>query len=98
MVAQYTAMERLPLRDPGSGQILLVQSPDGSLAPSTGSASNQLRADLLFSYRPSPGTVFFVGYGNTLREPDPLSLSNLQRTDDAFFFKISYLFQAMGAR
>jgi len=97
MVAQYTAMERLPLRDPGSGQILLVQGPDGSLAPSTGSASNQLRADWLFSYRPSPGTVFFVGYGNTLREPDPLSLSNLQRTDDAFFFKVSYLFQAMGS-
>ena len=35
---------------------------------------------------------------NTLREPDPLALDNLRRTDDAFFVKVSYLFRALGAR
>lgn len=98
IVAQYTAVERLPLRDPSSGQVLLVQGSDGTLAPSATSSSNQLRADWLFSYRPSPGTVFFAGYGNTLREPDPLSFRDLNRTQDAFFFKVSYLFRALGAR
>ena len=98
MVAQYTAVERLPLRDPRSGDVLLARNPDGTWAPAEGTASNQLRADWLFSFRPSPGTVFFVGYGNTLREPDPLALSNLRRTDDAFFMKVSYLFTALGAR
>jgi len=98
MVAQYTAVERLPLRDPGTGQTFLVRGPDGTLAPSTSVESNQLRADWLFSFRPSPGTVFFVGYGNTLREPDPLAFSALSRTDDGFFVKVSYLFHALGAR
>ncbi len=95
MVAQYTATERAPLRDPRSGQILLVRGFDGTPAPSEPTASNTLRADWLFSYRPSPGTVFFVGYGNTLTERDPLSFRGLDRTDDAFFVKVSYLFDAL---
>jgi hypothetical protein len=96
IVAQYTATERLPLADPRTGQILLVRGPDGTLAPSARTSSNQLRADWLFSYRPSPGTVFFVGYGNTLRESDPLAFRGLDRMDDAFFVKVSYLFDALG--
>jgi hypothetical protein len=96
MVAQYTATERAPLMDPRTGEVLLVRSYDGTLAPSAPSESNQLRADWLFSYRPSPGTVFFAGYGNTRTEPDPLSFRSLSRTDDAFFVKISYLFRAAG--
>ena len=98
MVAQYTATERLPLEDPRSGQVLLVRGPDGTYAPSQGAAVNQLRADWLVSYRPSPGTVVFLGYGNTMREPEPLRFGDLQRTEDAFFVKVSYLFRAVGAR
>ncbi|MHB1193226.1 MAG: carbohydrate binding family 9 domain-containing protein [Longimicrobiales bacterium] len=96
MVAQYTATERLPLADPRTGQVLLTRGADGTLAPSERTASNTLRADWLFSYRPSPGTVFFLGYGNTLTESDPLAFRNLERTDDAFFVKVSYLFDALG--
>ena len=96
MVAQYTATERLPLQDPRTGQVLLVRGSDGTLAPSARTSSNQLRADWLFSFRPSPGTVLFVGYGNTLRESDPLAFRDLARTDDAFFVKVSYLFGALG--
>jgi hypothetical protein len=98
MVAQYTATERAPLRDPGTGQVLLVRGFDGTPALSTPAASNTLRADWLFSYRPSPGTVFFFGYGNTLTEDDPLKFRRLGRTDDAFFVKVSYLFDALGGR
>jgi hypothetical protein len=98
MVAQYTADMRQPLRDPRTGQILVIQDGSGSYALSTGSMSNTLRADWLFSYRPTPGTVFFAGYGNTTVEPDPLALHRLHRTDDAFFLKVSYLFRAVGGR
>jgi hypothetical protein len=48
----------------------------------------------LFSYRPTPGTVFFVGYGGSLTEPDPLAFDRLRRVNDAFFVKASYVLQA----
>ncbi|MFI5243866.1 MAG: DUF5916 domain-containing protein [Gemmatimonadales bacterium] len=94
VVAQYTATSRVPLMDPATGLTLLVPSGTGGWVPSTQQASNLLRADFLLSYRPSPGTVFFFGYGNSLTEPDPLAFQRLQRTTDGFFVKISYVFGA----
>jgi hypothetical protein len=90
VVSQYTATHREPLVDPRTGQVLLV-STNGTLTPSTVSASNALRTDWLFSYRPAPGTVFFLGYGGSLSEPDPLAFQRLRRTTDAFFAKASYV-------
>ncbi len=95
LVAQYTADLREPLRDPRTGQVLLIQDASGAYAPSTRSVSNTLRADWLFSYRPNPGTVVFAGYGNTMTEPDALGFDRLRRTDDAFFVKLSYLFRLL---
>ena len=91
MVAQYTASKREPLIDPATGRTLYVGG-----TPSSESVSNSLRADWLFSYRPTPGTVFFAGYGNTMTEPDPLRFQQLRRVNDAFFVKASYLFRALG--
>ena len=54
---------------------------------------NTFRGDVLFSYQPNPGTVFFAGYGSTLVEPDPLRFAQLRRTVDGLFFKVSYLFR-----
>jgi hypothetical protein len=96
LVAQYTATERAALRDPRTGRVLLTRTAPGVYAPTAPTASNELRADWLFSYRPTPGTVFFFGYGNTMTEPDALGFSRLRRTDDAFFVKLSYLFHALG--
>ena len=52
------------------------------------------RADWLFSYQPTPGTVLFAGYGNTLAnlEEDPRS-ARLPPSVDGFFLKFSYLFR-----
>lgn len=61
---------------------------------SPASASNSLRSDVLLSYRPAPGTVFFAGYGGALSEEDPLAFSRLRRTADAFFVKGSYVLRA----
>jgi hypothetical protein len=96
VVAQYEANVRAPLLDPGTGLPLLVRSADGTYAASVERRSNTLRADFLFSYRPSPGTVFFAGYGNSLTEVDPLAFQRLRRTGDAFFLKVSYLLRTAG--
>jgi hypothetical protein len=94
IVSQYESGTRAPLRDPRTGAILLV--PVGTpvqFLPSTAQASNALRTDWLFSYRPTPGTVFFAGYGNTLTEPSALAFSDLRRVGDGFFVKLSYVFR-----
>ncbi len=98
LVAQYTADMRQPLRDPRSGQVLLISNGAGGYTLAAASVANTLRADWLFSYRPNPGTVFFAGYGNTMTEPDALAMNRLRRTNDAFFVKVSYLFRALGGR
>ena len=87
VVSQYTATRREALVDPRTGSTIVLASG----ATSRPSASNVLRTDWLFSYRPAPGTVFFVGYGGSLSEEDPLAFRRLRRTGDAFFVKGSYL-------
>ena len=88
VVSQYTATRREALLDPRTGSVIVLAS-----GPSRLSSSNSLRTDWLMSYRPAPGTVFFVGYGGTLNEADPLAFQRLTRTADAFFVKGSYLFR-----
>jgi hypothetical protein len=92
VVSQYTSMDRQPLVDPLTGEVLLVSGSTG-FTPSAAASSNTLRTDWLVSYRPAPGTVFFVGYGGDLEETDPLAFRALRRTDDAFFVKASYVFR-----
>jgi len=53
--------------------------------------TNDFRNDLLFSYKPLPGTLVFFGYGTTLVEPEAFRFQNLSRASDGFFLKISYL-------
>jgi hypothetical protein len=93
IVSQYESSRRAPLRDPRTGAVLLVESGAGVFAPSAARSANALRTDWLFSYRPSPGAVFFAGYGNTLTEPGSLAFAELRRVNDAFFVKLSYVFR-----
>ena len=86
-VGQYAARARKPLLD-ASGNPILV---DGVV--DQGSTSNEFRMDWLFSYRPIPGTLVYLGYGSTLEEPDNFSFRNMRRTADGFFGKISYVFR-----
>ena len=65
----------------------------GTFVPSAERRGNALRTDWLFSYRPTPGTVVFAGYGNTVTEPDALAFNDLRRVNDALFVKLSYLFR-----
>ena len=90
-VGQYTATTGDTLvRDPRTGLPLLTFSSSGVQTvrrfPTTA-----FRVDWLFSYRPTPGTVFFAGYGSSLTEDDPLAFRQLRRVNDASFVKASYL-------
>jgi hypothetical protein len=87
VVGQYTARTRSALRD-REGRPVRV---NGRL--DTGDTSNDLRLDLLFSYRPVPGTLFYFGYGSTLEEPREFRFGDLRREVDGFFAKASYLFR-----
>jgi hypothetical protein len=37
--------------------------------------------------------VIFAGYGSTLADPSQMGQTSLQRAEDGFFLKFSYLFQ-----
>jgi hypothetical protein len=93
-VGQYVAQNRTALVDPRTGQPLVLDSATVQrLGPAASSSSNDFRNDLLFSYRPTPGTVLFLGYGTSLTEPDAFRFQSLSRTGDGFFLKASYLFR-----
>jgi hypothetical protein len=87
LVGQYAARSRSPLRDRNGNPILV----DGVL--DTGETTNEFSTDWLFSYRPVPGTLVYLGYGSTLEEPREFRFQDLRRTRDGFFGKISYLFR-----
>jgi len=87
LVGQYTARSRSTLRDRNGDPILV----NGVL--DTGETTNEFSTDWLFSYRPVPGTLVYLGYGSTLEEPREFRFQDLHRTRDGFFGKISYLFR-----
>ena len=87
-VGQYTAQEVDALRDPRYGYPLVVNG-----SPAAASTETEFRNDVLFSYRPIPGTVLFLGYGTSLTEPEPFNFGRMTRTSDGFFLKASYLFR-----
>jgi hypothetical protein len=97
LITQYEANRRETLRDWRTGSLLYTRRADGSLTPTVATRSNLLRADWLFSFRPSPGTVFFAGYGSSLTEPEALGLDRLRRVSDSFFIKASWV-NRLGAR
>ena len=95
LVGQYVARQRDVLRDDGrTGRpILQLNATTGVYEARPASHTNDFRFDALFSYRPTPGTVVFLGYGSTLEEERAFHFSGLDRRADAFFVKLSYLFR-----
>ncbi len=88
VVGEYRSERQAALVDPIEGRPILRGG-----NPVAASSTDQLRMDWLASYEPTAGTVFFVGYGSTLRGDRPLTMRNLERQDDAFFLKAAYLFR-----
>ncbi len=95
VVSQYDAEQQADLRDDSRTDlpIVILDPATGAYERALGFSRNSLRTDWLFSYQPTPGTVIFAGYGNTLADPNARDAAGRRRTVDGFFFKISYLFR-----
>ncbi len=95
VVGQYDAYAQDALRDDSrtDGPILLYDAATGLYARSVRERSNGFRMDGLVSYRPTPGTVFFLGYGSLMAEPDAFRFGRLERVNDGMFIKLSYLYR-----
>ncbi len=93
-VGQYNSSYRDSLNDSSKdGDPIYFMNSDGTYYRASKQESNSLQADFLFSYRPTPGTLVFVGYGSSLTEPERYRFSSLERKSDGFFIKLSYLYR-----
>ncbi|HET7293368.1 MAG TPA: DUF5916 domain-containing protein [Vicinamibacteria bacterium] len=95
LVGEYDARFRDALRDDSRTErpILIRGAATGAYAPAPEARSNRLRCEALFAWQPTPGTVFFAGYGSTSLESDAFRFRDLSREADGFFVKFSYLFR-----
>ncbi len=95
VVAEYDARFQDTLRDDSrtGAPVLIRNSSTGAYEPTAIERNNRLRIDALFAWQPTPGTVFFAGYGSSLREDDAFSFRRVTRSSDGFFVKFSYLFR-----
>jgi hypothetical protein len=97
LVGEYRSAEQDDLRDDGrTNSPILIYDPitetyQRSLAEAF--ETNGMRGDFLLSFQPSPGTVFFAGYGGSYLDTGKFDFNNLRRTADGFFLKASYLFR-----
>jgi len=94
-VGEYTSQKQDALRDDSRTglPIVIVDPASGVYSRSDAFERNRLRVDALFSYQPTPGTVFFAGYSSIMAEPNAFASRGLRRTTDGFYVKASYLFR-----
>ncbi len=86
MITEYRSDLRSPLIDSLTGAPLYV---GGALAGEQ--RFRGLRVDWLASFKPTPGTVAFFGYGASRERNRALYGSDsLERTSDGFFVKLAY--------
>ena len=93
-VGQYDGLKVDALRDDSrTGDPILIRRADGGFRRAEAVQRGSFRADWLFSYQPNPGTVLFVGYGSSLAGENYFAPGDLERLNEAFFVKASYLFR-----
>ena len=95
VVGEYNSDWQDDLRDDSRTNLpIYIRNASGGYDRAAKTYVKSFRADWLFSYQPTPGTVLFAGYGNTLADVDDNPrTSRLKRTVDGFFLKVSYLFR-----
>lgn len=92
-VGEYTEEKQSDLRDDSrTGLPLAIAGASGDPRVMQAFRRRIFRADALVSWLPTPGTVFFAGYGST-EAGDALQPKTLVRQRDGFFMKLSYLFR-----
>ena len=93
-IGELTIVEQDALRDVSRSELpIYLRDSAGRLTLASAFERQRARLDVLFSYLPTPGTVFYVGYGDALAADRPAGPLQLQRARDVFFAKFSYLFR-----
>ncbi|MFT4604048.1 MAG: hypothetical protein ACI9W4_000767 [Rhodothermales bacterium] len=95
VVGQYDSNFRDALRDDSrtNRPIVVLDESTGTFSPVGERRSNSFQFDWLLSYRPTPGTVLFLGYGASLSEPNTYKFNDFTRLNDGFFLKLSYRYR-----
>ncbi len=98
LVGEYNSEEVDALRDNQRTEypILIFDPGVGDYVRTTPRSDNAFRGDVLVSFTPTPGTVFFAGYGSTLTEQESFKFDHFRRRSDGFFLKGSYLIRVGG--
>ena len=66
---------------------------EDACALQVGGESHQFYGEVLLSFEPSPGTVFFLGYSRQMDDRSAFSLSGFTPHEDGLFLKESYRFR-----
>ncbi len=95
VIAEQNGSFQDTLRDDSrTGFPIYLPDGQGGFVPASRQDTKRLRLDWLFSYQPTPGTVFFAGYGTGIVGQETLhGRQPYRRLTDGFFAKISYLFR-----
>jgi len=94
VIGEYALTAQDSLRDDSRTNLpVYLRAANGTFSRAAAFERTRARIDVLMSYLPSPGTVFYVGYGDALAANEPAGPSRLQRTRDLYFLKLSYLFR-----
>lgn len=94
LIGEYARSETDSLRDDSRTGLPIYIDTGSGLVRAAARTRNNVRLDALLSYRPTPGTVLFLGYGSSSVAQGAYKFTGLQRTRDAFFVKLSYLLRA----
>ncbi len=96
-LAQYAVEEVDVLRAPDGRPYLRDGEPfrvrRGNRPAWDAAQLNPLRLDLLLSWRPTPGTAAFLGYGREVTDDEAFRFDGLAPRTDGLFLKLSYLFR-----
>jgi hypothetical protein len=87
-IVQYNLSDRDTLRDPASGQPLVIEGERYDAV-----AEGTVEGQFLLSYEPSPGTIFYVGYSFFREGPHTYDPTQMTPMADGLFVKFSYLFR-----
>ncbi len=94
VIGEVSRIRQDSLRDDSrTNRAVFFRSASGVLTRAAAFDRSRGRLDFLFSYLPTPGTVVFVGYGNTSAADRPGGTESLRPRRDVVFVKFSYLFR-----
>jgi hypothetical protein len=88
IITQYSLTDRDALRDPASGNPLVING-----TTSEALDVGRFEGQFLFAYEPSPGTIFYIGYSLMRQGYNTYDISSMEPMADGLFVKLSYLFR-----